>query len=97
MAKRRVDEDKMEKVNGGGSPFFDQRSEIIKQNVNAMGQLNDALTEQIEEAPAIRDNIVNDVIFQQTDIVTQKTDVLTRREEILRAKKRISKRPIKQK
>ena len=87
MTKRKVDEDKMEKVNGGF--FFDQKDDALRQNVNALNQ-------QLTEAPASKDNIINDALSQQADLIAQKNDRLTSKESLLDAKKRLGKRPIKQ-
>ena len=88
MAENKINENKMEKVNGGFA--FDQQND-------AMAQKEDALGQQLTEASEIKDKFLNDALTQKTNIITQKTDVLTRKEELFKAKDKLSKRPIKQK
>lgn len=85
MSDNKVNENKMEKVNGGFA--------FAQQN-DAMAQKEDSLGQQLKEASEIKDKFLNDALTQKTNIVTQKTDVLARKEEFLKDNNKKYKKPV---
>lgn len=85
MSENKVNENKMEKVNGGFA--FDQQND-------AMAQKEDALGQQLIEESEIKDKFLNDALTQKNNIVIQKTDVLARKEEFLKDKNKKYKKPV---